>query len=370
MKSSTLGIIAASALILSGCSQAEPLPSDREILDGYFSQLLSEAETDNDVAPWAVPGSSADRYAAELAERFGEVSQAGLANIDDLELGFATANTEDEAEEPPVEEVSLCFDATGQPDADREFFCFLYTDFQFAEGQLVDFAVSGDAIRGQVLLGYFEAHALARPEQKSEAINYAVAGSNAEAYAIQQSQITQAELDGGDFDSSDGEVVVRPGEIFSCYGDYEDPDLDFEDVCYPYSDFSFEDEKLENFNAGDSSLGGRVALGGEEVLDIGGLGTIEILSAYESIGGSLWITAEVVSNTELLRIFGYDSVYLLDNGRQIANPSRRGPSELKDERRANVAFIFSGATLPGELEVSFDNDDYSTDDVFLSIPIG
>lgn len=211
---------------------------------------------------------------------------------------------------------------------------------------------------------------MARPEQKSEAINYAVAGSNAEAYAIQQSQITQANLDGGDFDSSDHEVVVRPGEIFSCYGDYEDPDLDFEDVCSLYSDFSFEGEKLENFNAGDSSLDGRISLGGEEVLDIGGLGTIEILSAYESIGGSLWITAEVVSNTELLRIFGYDSVYLLDNGRQIANPSRRGPSELMDERRANVAFIFSGATLPGELEVCFDNDDYSTDDVFLSIPIG
>jgi len=369
MKISASAVAVICALVLAGCSPSEPLPSDREILDGYFSEILGE-QTASGATPWVATGSFAETYAAELSGRFSAVTRAELSNANNLNMEFGFVTTDDDAEEPPVEEVSLCSDVAGQPDADREFFCFIYTDFQFSEGQLVDFSVSGDAIQGQILLNYFGAHALARPEQKIEAQNYAVAGSNAEAYAIQQSQITQAQLDGGDFDSSNTEVVVQGDEILNCYGNYDDPDVEVDDACYRFSDFSFEEEKLANFKAGDSLLDNRILLGDGEVLDVGGFGTIEILSAYESISGSLWITAEVVSNTELLRIFGYDAVYLLDNGRQIASPSRQGPGELKDGRRANVAFIFPGATLPGELEVSFDNDDYSADDVFLSIPIG
>jgi len=356
------------SLVMSGCT-AEPAVTEEEILESYFSVFDSSGTVEgSDPAVYVAPGSPAETYASELLTRLEQGETDGLFSRDELVLSFNYSEPAEEGAEPLLEDVSLCFDSSDHPDSAREDFCFIHKDFEFSEGQLIGLQSEGDAIHGQIVLQYFGNHALAQPDDRIKAANYAVPGSNAEAYAIQQAQAAQASLDGGGFDSSVSELLYESGVLYSCYGNHRDPDALREDVCGDYSDFTFENDRLQNFNAGPSSLDGRIILGDGEIIPIGDIGTIEVLSAYETISGALLITAEIVSATETLNISGWDSVYLGESGRQVESSGTLGPGELKDGRVGNVSYGFGGATFGCELELEFYDENYN--DVFVSIPIG
>lgn len=361
----TVGLLAGSA----GCTAVEQV-DEEEILRGYFSDLLQTSETEQTPATeFAASGSAAHSYATELAGRIEQGHIEGLFEKSDLEVSFNfVSNQEDEEEgEQTLEDVSLCLDSSAYTEANRETLCFVFSAFEFEEGLLIDFTTEGDAIRGNTLGQYFGAHNRFQPEDRLKASLYAAPRSKAEAYAIQQSQVSQADLDGGRLDTSTGDLLVEDDILLLCYGDYKSSDVRKEDACYEYSDFVFEGDRLANFRAGTASLDGRIAIYEDVEYSIGDIGSLVVLSAYETIDGRLFITVEVTSSTEILRPKYPEPTYLAANGRPIASSGARGPSELREGRVANVSYTFAGAVIGGELEVYFSNESYN--EVFLSIPI-
>lgn len=366
-------------LALAACEGVEPelVITEQEILEAYFSSIAPGLDVSEEALNIVAPGSPADVYSAEFLERLNRAEADGLIDSVAISLSFnylevpiaeseENAQVEEEAD-PVLEDVSFCFDQSIYPDANRENFCFVYTNFVFEEDQLVSFDANGNPIAGQVLLQYFGKHALARPEEKEEALAFAASGSDAEMYILQQSQATQAQLDGGSFDASSNDILFEGDVILACRGDYMKPDINRDNYCSEYSNFEFEADKLSTFFAGTSSLDGRLGLGAGEAIDIGNFGTITLLSSYVTIAGDLWVTAEVSSSTELLNISGWDSAYLGANGRQVASSGTWGPSELREGRVGNVAYTFAGAARGGEIELRFTNQNWR--EVSLSIPV-
>lgn len=369
MRRSLLAVSAVSVFVLVGCTPSPELPSEEEVLTAYLNQVLGEPDISDETGfEYVLPGSEAATLATELASRLEAAEQDSVISIENLVSSVEYSEPASEDDDPVLEEVSLCFDSSDHPDAAKENFCFLFDNFEFTEGQLTQLEVVGEPIHGQIIINYFSRHALAHPEGRLAATDFAGPGSNAEAYAIQQSQGAQARLDGGSFDSTGNELVWNEDGVYHCRPSYKNPDVLFEDACSPFSDFSFEGNRLVDFNAGPLPLEGRILVQEGEVLDIGDIGTFELLSAYVSIGGNLVITGEVVSTTEELTIDDWQSVYLIGDGRQIGNSGSWGPSKLKDGRRGYLSLIFSGATIGGDVEVNFYDEDYN--DVLLTIPIG
>jgi hypothetical protein len=347
------------AFVLSGCAFLAPQPTEEEILTGYFSQFVDDGAEGGHEKLFAQSGSFAEAFASDLVTRIDSAEADGLIAQGEFEFSLNYSEQNTESEEVVLEDASLCVDSSNYPQADRGNFCFLFTNFQFGSDQLVGFETAGDAIHGRVILEYFGPHAMPQPADMAKAADFAVADSFAEAYAIQQSQATQSDLDGGDFDPTTDELVFRDGILFSCYPDYKDPDVVFEDVCSGYSEFLFDGDRLWNFKAGDSFLDDRVVLYDGTIIDIGDIGTIEILSAYITISGNLSITAEVTSNTKELNISRSDVFYIGSNGRQIESSGVYGAWTLREGRVGNVSYLFSGGTIGGDLEIEFYDENYN-----------
>jgi hypothetical protein len=213
---------------------------------------------------------------------------------------------------------------------------------------------------------YFSGIFAVSPEDTLAAKQFAVPGSNAEAYAIEQAALKQAMMDGGNLDQTKVNLVLKSDQVFGCPEgvDLEDPEQT--ELCPSFSNLEFDGDKLVNFDAGDSSLDGRIAVGDGTEIPIGSIGTAKYIAAYVNMAGDLTIILEVTSNTsELSR--NYDSIYLSASGRQVELSSWEGPDSLKEGRTGNVAFLFSGAEIGGSLEASFYDADYN--DVIISISI-
>jgi len=369
MRKSLIAISAVSALLVAGCTPTEPPPSEEEVLTSFLNQILGDSQTSSEAGfEYLGLDSPARSLVNEITSRLSSAEQDGVLSVDDLVPSLNYSEPATEEEEALLEDASLCFDSSSYPEASRENFCFIFNDFEFLDGQLIGVSLSGEPVEWQIVLKYFSAHALAQPEDRIKARDFAFPGSNAEAYAIQQSQSTQAQLDGGAFDATINDLVFREGGFFNCSPRWKNPDVLFEDACSGYSEFAFEGNRLADFNAGPTPLEGRIFMGSGEVLEIGSIGTIKVLSAYETIGGYLWLTTEVVSNTEELNIETWRSVYVVGGDRQVDNSGSEGPSNIKDGRRAYVSFLFSGARIGGELEVNFYDQNFR--DVFMTIPVG
>lgn len=224
---------------------------------------------------------------------------------------------------------------------------------------------TGPSYSKEVLEDYFSAIASTSPEDQLEAQKVAVPGSNADAYAIEQSAHSQAQMDGGTLRRDKQEVLYESDEVLLCAPGFEDPDVDRDDFCISFSNFEFEDEKLLNFNAGSEPLDGRIALGDGTTVPIADLGSAKHLTSYVTIGGDLVVTIEVTSNANTLRL-PYSAAYLSPNGRQAEVSFIDGPSELKEGRIGNAAYWFSGAAFGGTLELSFDDENWNP--VAIEIP--
>jgi hypothetical protein len=219
-----------------------------------------------------------------------------------------------------------------------------------------------------VLTSYFEAVlTTTSPADIIKGKDFAAPGSNAEAYAIEQSAHNQAKLDAGLLEDSEGVVLFEEGEVLYCDPGYDFPDVDRADYCVSYTNFEFVDGKLAEFDAGGTPLEGRISLGDPEPIMIGNIGQATVIASYETVGGDLVIVLEVTSATSLMGWGTYDTVYVGVDGRQMLNSSADGPYELKDGRTANIAFLFSEAKIGGQLEVEFYDEGYNNP-VTISFP--
>lgn len=224
---------------------------------------------------------------------------------------------------------------------------------------------TGPTYSKEVVEGYFSAINEINPADVLAAQAFAEPGSNADAYAIEQSANKQALLDGGALDQTESVVLYEQDQVLLCMKGYDEPEMDRENFCSTYSDFSIKDDKLVDFSAGGKPLKGRLALGNGDITAIGEIGTARYISSYITIAGDLVIILEVTSNTTELSL-PYDATYLATNGRQVEVTATDGPSDLGSGRTGNVAYIFSGASFGGTLELKFNDADWN--EVPISIP--
>jgi hypothetical protein len=214
--------------------------------------------------------------------------------------------------------------------------------------------------------GYFSAIAAINPEDTLAATEFAVPGSNAEAYAIEQAANKQAQMDGGNLDQTKSELIFKSDMVIICPEGIDLKDPEQVEMCPSFSNLEFDGDKLVSFDAGGSPLEGRLVLGDGADIPIGDFGTAKYISSYVSMTGNLVIILEITSNTSELTASTYDSIYLSATGRQVELSSWDGPDSLKQGRTGNVAYVFSGAEIGGNLEASFHDADYN--DVTISIP--
>lgn len=360
MRNKIIAIGASCAVVfgIAGCStEGEPTaPSGPSGAAGdYFVSLASGDSAEKAQAPTlAVPNSNAESHATNQIARMGSLLNDGILDSVELEVVYAD------------EDVLLCFNGHEQPNVAPENFCFIYSNLVVEEGLLADFEVRGEPLEGQIALRYFEAIAAPHPDSISQASDFAVEGSLADIYTLSQVASTQATLDGGSYVTRAQDVVFESNHISLCQRGWNKPDSDRRDFCVDYSEFVLEGDRLVNFTAGDRPLDGRILVHDGEERVFGDFATVKALVSYESTRGDLIVVVEFTStNSEFSAPYG--ATYLAANGRPIAVTTRYGPQELKPGRQANLAYVFAGASLGGDLELSQYTWPYG--DVELSIPV-
>lgn len=94
-------------------------------------------------------------------------------------------------------------------------------------------------------------------------------------YVIEQVAHTQALQDGGYLENVKQEVVIEGESVFLCDDGYDDKDADMADFCAEYSNLVFDEkDKIVSFDAGDSPLEGRIALGDSTALPVAEVGSV------------------------------------------------------------------------------------------------
>lgn len=345
--------LAACAADVPGDDEQETV-SQGEVLEAYFG-LVSDftGSLSSDVEALVAENSKAEQFVPEFSSRIDVAESSGLVDKASFTLNYDYVATQEDNDERVVDEVSLCLDRSSYPLASREDFCFIFSEFEFVEGRLAGFETKGDPIHGQIVLAYFGSVAKAQPDDIEKARELAAEGSPAESYAVQQSHVAQADLDSGNFDPYVVELDFEDGVIL----------LDF---SAEYSDFVFENNQLVNFSAGDAMVDERLSLYNEEEREIGRIGSLRVLSAYESIGGSLYVTVEVTSDASVLYI-PFNATYIAPNGRAMDETWSVQPFELRNERVANAYWIFSGGRVGGELELRFNDQNWR--EVVVTVPV-
>ena len=217
---------------------------------------------------------------------------------------------------------------------------------------------TGPSYPKDVVEGYFAAINDNDPAVVLTAQDFTKPGSNADAYAIEQSANKQAQLDGGSFDKTKTIAVYKQDKVMLCMEGYDAPEVNLDDFCATYTDFVFKGDKLADFSAGGKPLKGRLALGNGDLTPISDIGTARYISSYITIAGDLVVIVEINSTTDGLSM-PWDATYLGTNGRQVEVSYKDGPSELGAGRAGNVAYYFSGASFGGTLELKFHDADFN-----------
>jgi major membrane immunogen (membrane-anchored lipoprotein) len=201
---------------------------------------------------------------------------------------------------------------------------------------------------------YFAAIASRDPDQLEEALPLAGPGSIAEVYAGYNLAIATASLDGGQ--------APAQGEVSEVDGGYQGCEPDgAEESCVTWADLEGADGKLVDFTVDGEELDDRLKSGDGEVVESGGLGTAELLYAYQSVqSGALFVLAEVSSNGEDVGLANGEGAYSDSAGGEILATSTLGPSELAGDSQATIALIFQGAELGGSVTIPLYSADYQT----------
>lgn len=246
-------------------------------------------------------------------------------------------------------------------------------DGQAPEVEAAEEVVVEDEFDEHLLIqSYFDAVDQSKPQDIIQGREFAAEGSNADKYAIEQAAFAQAELDAGDLDIVESHFTLYGDEGFMCPIELADLSrIEMQDAvlageCVSYSGFQFEGGKLSNFNAGTSSLDGRIEVGDGTALAIGDWGRVQHLASYVTMIGDLIVVFEVSSMTDGLQM-PWDATLLLDNGRVMESSYTIGVSELDADRITNIAFLFQAADLGGKVEMVFTDDDWNEKE--MAIPL-
>jgi hypothetical protein len=361
-------LIAISSTLILATSLVACTVDTEPTTQGFFSGIADGTSSSLSAAMgFTVEGSPAAQYLQNHMALVEALSGEGLLVSPGMTPLFPGWDAiEGETPNPDAEyEVLLCFDGHDAPDVDRDDFCLTFTNLVFEKELLTDFDVSGKPFEHQVVLQYFEAISNIQPEQQLAARAFAEPGSLADAYVIEQAAHAQASLDGGSADTEPQTVISKVGAIAYCFQGWDRPDANEADYCVNYSNFVLNDYRLVNFVAGTSDLEGRLSLGTGEVTTLDGIVDIEFLASYLTISGDLVVIVEMTSLIETLDVPWF-ATYLGPNGRQVEYSYKDGASTLREGRKGNVVYGFSGAQFGGDLELVFYDDDWNEFEVSIA----
>ena len=120
------------------------------------------------------------------------------------------------------------------------------------------------------LAAYFGAIAGESPtEQRAAAENFAAPGSNAYAYAIEQSAVNQAYQDAGVASSPPSKIKTLSDGFEVCSTNT----LTQDETCNIFDEFQYVDGRLADFDAGGIPLAGRLSLGDGSTVPLGDIAT-------------------------------------------------------------------------------------------------
>ncbi|MBU1588594.1 MAG: hypothetical protein KKH51_11700 [Actinobacteria bacterium] len=193
---------------------------------------------------------------------------------------------------------------------------------------------------------YFGAVATGDPAALQDvATRLTAPGSNAYAYAIEQGAASQAYRDGG-FPDQPSEMETND-DGFSVCGTNE---LTGDRSCNDFTNLTYADGKLADFDAGGAPLAGRISLGSGDVVALGSVATARLIAAYRTISGSVNVVLEIKSSGDGVSV-GYGSSYQAPDGRQSDASGVIGPNQLQAGSLGNYLIAFDGATFGGTLRL-------------------
>jgi hypothetical protein len=212
--------------------------------------------------------------------------------------------------------------------------------------------VTPAAPSNEVLAEYFAAVASQDPtELRRVADEIAAPESNAYAYAIEQAGVSQAIQDAG-YPLYEQKIKTIAGGFALCEVDTAE-----DAPCSEYTNLTYTDGKLADFDAGGEPLTGRISLGDGTAVPLGDLGTVTFIAAYRSIAGAVFVVVDIRSNIDGLSP-SYSSSYIAPDGRQANAAEVTGPTELSAGALGTYFFAFDGAVFGGTLKISAFNANY------------
>jgi hypothetical protein len=188
--------------------------------------------------------------------------------------------------------------------------------------------------------------------KKKAALVQAQEGSVAHAYAYHQMQVAQAQVDGGE-DLGEPETVTESDGAFRVCEKGKSSD----DACSTYGDVKAQGSKIVSFTIDGNSLPERISIGNGRKFKAGSLGTVKLLSAYQTISRGMFIVVEAQSGPDKVTIDAAPK-YRGANGRQAIAGGVSGVTDLDADSTTNLAMVFENAEAGGTLTLTMMDADY------------
>jgi hypothetical protein len=213
--------------------------------------------------------------------------------------------------------------------------------------------VDTQAVTNAEAKAYFENLGSDKPDRLEEALKTSADDSIAMAYVSHRLALANAAIDDGT--PYEAGSVTREGEGFEYCATADDPSS-----CYVWADIRSQNGKISSFTVDGEELGPRLSVGSGTPAKAGKVGSVELLTAYQSVtGDSLFVTMLVRSADEDISIGHLSAKYRDPDGRQSEASDSIGPSDLEADSTAHVVAIFEGAKPGGRVTFDLDTADYA-----------
>jgi hypothetical protein len=175
-------------------------------------------------------------------------------------------------------------------------------------------------------------------DQLASAVQMTAPGSVARAYTKYLLESGTAQAQSGD--SPEAQAVTHDGDVWkSCDRDNK--------YCATYGDVQAVGGKIATLTVNGKDLKPLIFVGGGRRVPLGSLGTVKLLTAYQSaVSGNLFVTVEVSAGAQPIDPDD-DTAYRNPNGVQTNAAGVTGPTTLRAHSRANYLLMFTRAKIGG-----------------------
>lgn len=232
-----------------------------------------------------------------------------------------------------------------------------------AEGDTSVEKPSDEVSQGDIQ-SYFRALASWDPAKIEAVLPLTAKGSIAEGYALFNIHRATAAIDGGD--PYDSEIHLKTFKAVSQgYRSCDTQEAGKKpEGCTVWSDIQTKAGKIASFTVNGTSLKNRIVIGDGKTIDLGSLGTLEYLSAYQWVtdGGGVQVNFRLKSTGQTIATGDMnDAKYRTSEGRQIITSGASHPGELAPDSTADVSIAFDRAEMGGEVSFTLTDGGYGSE---------